>query len=194
MPTWCSHPERGRRGGGPAEGFDLVSPYPRIVAVGAGERLVQPLLQWSWLTFLPLRAMERSRRPALAAAGGQFLVVTRAGYERAGGHAAVRDRVLEDIELARAVKRSGGRVALADGSRIASCRMYESWRDLASGYTKVAVGQRSPRRSLRPPSCLSSCSCTPHRRFWLSSGRQSRHRAWTGRSPRRPTSLASSAG
>ena len=56
---------------------DLVTPYPRIVAVGLGERLVQPLLQWSWLTFLPLRAMERSQRPFLAAAGGHVLVMTR---------------------------------------------------------------------------------------------------------------------
>ncbi|MFC6020448.1 glycosyltransferase [Plantactinospora solaniradicis] len=114
----------------------LLSPYPRIVAGSVGERLVQPLLQWLWLTFLPLAAMERSRRPSLAAAGGQFLVVDRAGYQRAGGHAAVRDRVLEDIELARAVKRSGGRIGLADGSRIASCRMYESWAELRDGYAK----------------------------------------------------------
>jgi hypothetical protein len=118
------------------DGFDLVSPYPRIVTGGTGERLVQPLLVWSWLTFLPLRAMERSARPSLAAAGGQFLAVTRTGYDRAGGHAAVRDRVLEDIELARAVKRSGGRIALADGSRLASCRMYSSWPELVAGYTK----------------------------------------------------------
>jgi hypothetical protein len=117
-------------------GADLLSPYPRIVAGGAGERLVQPLLQWSWLTFLPLRAMERSSRPSLAAAGGQLLAVDRAGYRRAGGHAAVRDRVLEDVELARAVKRAGGRIALADGSGLASCRMYTSWRDLVDGYTK----------------------------------------------------------
>jgi hypothetical protein len=117
-------------------GADLLSPYPRIVAAGLAERLVQPLLQWSWLTFLPLRAMERSPRPSLAAAGGQFLVVSREGYRRAGGHAAVRDRVLEDIELARAVKRAGGRIALADGSRIAECRMYGSWREMRDGYTK----------------------------------------------------------
>jgi cellulose synthase/poly-beta-1,6-N-acetylglucosamine synthase-like glycosyltransferase len=44
------------------EDVDLVSPYPKII----GQPLVQPLLQWSWLTFLPLRAMERSRRPSLA--------------------------------------------------------------------------------------------------------------------------------
>jgi hypothetical protein len=102
----------------------------------AGERLLQPLLQWSWLTFLPLRAVERSRQPALAAAGGQFLVVDRAGYDKAGGHAAVRDRILEDIELARLIKRTGGRIALADGSALATCRMYDSWRELTAGYTK----------------------------------------------------------
>ncbi|WP_213455128.1 glycosyltransferase [Rhizomonospora bruguierae] len=117
-------------------GVDLLSPYPRIEARTRGERLVQPLLQWSWLAFLPLRAVERSPRPSLAAAGGQFLVVTRSGYDRAGGHAAVRDRVLEDIELARAVKRAGGRIALADGSRLASCRMYDSWSGLVDGYGK----------------------------------------------------------
>ena len=114
-------------------GVDLLSPYPRIVGAG---RLVQPLLQWSWLTFLPLRVMERSPRPSLAAAGGQWLVLDRAGYERAGGHAAVRDDVLEDIGLARAVKRAGGRIALADGSVLAECLMYSSWAEVRDGYGK----------------------------------------------------------
>jgi hypothetical protein len=114
-------------------GTALLSPYPKIVGTG---RLVQPLLQWSWLTFLPLRGMERSARPSLAAAGGQWLVIDRGGYQRAGGHAAVRGDILEDIGLARAVKRSGGRIALADGSRLATCRMYDSWRELADGYGK----------------------------------------------------------
>ncbi|MER7331966.1 MULTISPECIES: glycosyltransferase family 2 protein [unclassified Micromonospora] len=114
----------------------LLSPYPRIVVATAADRLVQPLLQWLWLTFLPLRAMERSPRPSLAAAGGQFLVVDRAGYDAAGGHAAVAEKVLEDIELARAVKRAGGRIALADGSRLAACRMYEDWPQLRDGYSK----------------------------------------------------------
>jgi hypothetical protein len=44
--------------------------------------------------------------------------------------------VLEDVELARAVKRGGGRIALADGSALARCRMYRSWPELVDGYTK----------------------------------------------------------
>ena len=72
-PMSCWPPDAVAAAVGLLDGFDLASPYPRIVGAG---RLVQPLLQWSWLTFLPLRAMERSPRPSLAAAGGQFLVGT----------------------------------------------------------------------------------------------------------------------
>jgi hypothetical protein len=122
-------------------GCTLLSPYPKITGTG---RLLQPLLQWSWLTFLPLRAMERSPRPSLAAAGGQWLVADRAGYVRAGGHAAVRGEVLDDIALARQVKRTGGRIALAAGSTHATCHMYSSWRSLTDGYTKSLWASLGP--------------------------------------------------
>jgi hypothetical protein len=117
-------------------GLDLVSPYPRQVAVSPAERLVQPLLQWSWLTFLPLRLAERSPRESLSAANGQLLAVRRAAYDRAGGHAAVRADVVEDVALLRAVKRAGGRGGVADGTTLADCRMYEDWPSLREGYTK----------------------------------------------------------
>lgn len=116
--------------------LDLVSPYPLQLAIGAGPRLVQPLLQWSWLTFLPLRLAESSRRPSLVAANGQLLVCRAAAYRAVGGHAAVRSEVLEDVELARAFKRAGYRATVADGTAVATCRMYEDWRGLADGYAK----------------------------------------------------------
>jgi hypothetical protein len=116
--------------------LELASPYPRQVAVTPAERLVQPLLQWSWLTFLPLRVAERSPRGSLSAANGQLLAVRRAAYERAGGHAAVRAEVIEDLALVRAVKRTGGRGGVTDGTALADCRMYDGWASLRDGYTK----------------------------------------------------------
>lgn len=126
-----------------AAGADLLSPYPRVAAEGWLARLVQPLLQWSWLTFLPLGAVETSPRPSLAAAAGQLLAVDARAYHRAGGHRAVAGEVIEDVALARAVKAAGGRVHLADGSAIATCRMYGSAGELVDGYAKslaVAFG------------------------------------------------------
>lgn len=114
----------------------LVSPYPRQIAVSWLERLVQPLLQWSWLTFLPLRLAERPSRPSLTAANGQLLVVDAAAYQAAGGHTAIRGEVVEDIALARAVKRAGFRAGVTDGTAIATCRMYDDPRALRDGYAK----------------------------------------------------------
>jgi GT2 family glycosyltransferase len=117
-------------------GLELLCPYPRQIAVSASERLVQPLLQWSWFTTLPLRRAESSPRPSLAAANGQLLAVDATAYARAGGHAAVRAEMLEDIALLRAVKRSGGHGTVADGTHVATCRMYDGWPELRDGYAK----------------------------------------------------------
>jgi hypothetical protein len=127
-----------------SSGLGAVCPYPRQLADGLGPRLVQPLLQWSWLTFLPLRRAEHGR-PSLTAANGQLLAVTARAYGAAGGHGAVRAEVIEDIALARAVKRAGYGAAVADGSAVASCRMYGDWAQLRAGYTKslwAAFGSR----------------------------------------------------
>jgi hypothetical protein len=146
-----------------AHGLDLVSPWPRPVTGTAAERLVQPLAPWLWATTLPLRLAERSPRPSLAAANGQFLVVTRAAYERAGGHAAVRDQVIEDVALLRAVKRAGGRGVPVEGHRLASCRMYDGWPALREGYAKslwASVGG-SPAASATAAAVLTAVYVVP---------------------------------
>jgi hypothetical protein len=117
-------------------GLDLASPYPRQVAITTAERLVQPLLQWSWMTTLPLGVAEDSPRPSLTAANGQVLAITPTAYQRSGGHTTVRHEVLEDIAMARAVKAVGGRANVTDGTDLASCRMYTSRTELVDGYTK----------------------------------------------------------
>ena len=127
-------------------GLDLLSPYPRQVAVTRAERITQPLVTWSWVTALPIRITERSHYPSMAAAIGQFLVVDARAYRISGGHSAVSDLILEDVGILRAVKRAGFQGAPADGSAIASCRMYASWPEIYEGYTKSvwSVVQPSP--------------------------------------------------
>jgi hypothetical protein len=116
--------------------LQLVSPYPKQLAITFTERLVQPLLQWSWLTTLPLRLSETSRRSSLSAANGQLLVVDAGVLSSVGGFSAVRGEVLDDIALLRQVKSVGGRGGVIDGSDLATCRMYTSRTELIDGYAK----------------------------------------------------------
>lgn len=119
-----------------AEGFTMLAPYPHQEARGWLERLVQPLVTWSWAATLPLGWAENSTRPSLSAANGQLLVMDAAAYRSIGGHAAVAGEVLEDIALMRAFKRRGLRTATVDGSHLARCRMYCGSREVVDGYGK----------------------------------------------------------
>jgi len=72
----------------------------------------------------------------MTAANGQLLVVDAAVYRAAGGHEAVRAEVVEDVALARVVKRAGHRAGVTDGAPIARCRMYDGAAAVVSGYGK----------------------------------------------------------
>jgi glycosyltransferase involved in cell wall biosynthesis len=114
----------------------LVSPYPKQVAPTVLAQIVQPLLQWSWLTTVPLHLTRSTRRPSLAVANGQFLVCRADSYLASGGHQVIKGEVLDDIELLRSFYRHGFSGCVIDGAEIATCRMYETNQALISGYSK----------------------------------------------------------
>ncbi|NEW41702.1 glycosyltransferase family 2 protein [Nocardia cyriacigeorgica] len=114
----------------------LVSPWPRQRAVSSAERLVQPLLCWSWATTLPVSVADRGTRPSMAVACGQFLVFDARSYRAIGGHAAVAGSVTEDLDIARTLRRYGMRTAVVASGRLASTRMYRDAAELEAGYTR----------------------------------------------------------
>lgn len=116
--------------------LQLLSPYPRQVAQTIPERITQPLVNWSWLSTLPLLLAERSSIPQLSAAIGQFLVVDAAAYRASGGHTAVAGEVIEDAGVVRALKHQGYRGMPAIGGDLAACRMYDGAAEVYEGYTK----------------------------------------------------------
>lgn len=141
----------------------LLSPYPKQIADGRLGRLIQPLLQWSWLTFVPLRLSESPLTPAsLTAANGQFLVCDANAYRAVGGHAAVQGEVIEDVALARQFKKHGFSVGMANGTELATCQMYSTDQALSEGYSKSlwrAFG--SPAGAVLASAALSSLYVLP---------------------------------
>jgi glycosyltransferase involved in cell wall biosynthesis len=72
----------------------------------------------------------------IAAANGQFLMITREAYDFVGGHAAVYGEVLEDVALAGLVKAKGFRLWFAQGEGIVRVRMYRSFSTMWEGWKK----------------------------------------------------------
>ena len=116
--------------------LDFFSPYPSQVARTFGERMIQPLLQWSWLSSVPLAIAKRSSNPSFAVANGQFFVVTKTALLQSGGYTSIKNEVLDDMQMARVLLRNKFRGTVGNGALIAQCHMYSSWSELRNGYAK----------------------------------------------------------
>ena len=83
-----------------------------------------------------LRIAEKSSITSMVVANGQFFVVRRAALAKVSGYESVRNKVLDDVELARALVNQGSHGCVANGAAIASTRMYSSWGQIQAGYGK----------------------------------------------------------
>ncbi|MEV0342311.1 glycosyltransferase family 2 protein [Nocardia sp. NPDC050713] len=117
-------------------GAALVSPWPTQRAESIAEALVQPLLCWSWASTLPIVLGNRGHRPSTAVACGQFLAFDTAAYRAIGGHASVAHSPVEDLDIARALRRAGHTTHLVAAGHLARTRMYRGAAEIEAGYTR----------------------------------------------------------
>lgn len=114
----------------------MLSVFPTQITKTLGESLIVPLMNWLLLSFLPLRLVYSSERKSFIAANGQMIVLHREVYIKFGGHKMVKDKVVEDMEIARMIKGDGGKVLTLLGGKGVFCRMYNGFNEAIAGFTK----------------------------------------------------------
>jgi chlorobactene glucosyltransferase len=119
-----------------SEDADLITGYPRQVIESWGERLLVPFFLWAVLCFTPLWLAYHLRVPGLSAAVGQMMLFKREAYQKVGGHAVLGSVIVEDIALARSIKRAGLRWRVMNITELISCRMYLGGQDAFTGFAK----------------------------------------------------------
>ncbi|MGA8090580.1 MAG: glycosyltransferase [Terracidiphilus sp.] len=113
----------------------MLSYSPRQLVTGLAQRTLMPLVFSELaLAYPPSKVSDPNQR--IAAANGQFLLVEREAYRRLGGHAAVADRVLEDVELAFLAKRRKVGLRFRYAPDALSTRMYRTTSAMLEGWTK----------------------------------------------------------
>jgi len=134
---------RGVIGAALAHDAEALTLLPRMHTGSVGERLLVPHLFFFLLALQPLALLERPRESRFVFANGQFFLVRRDIYQRAGGHTAVRDQLMEDLALGLRCKRAGARLLLLDGGDLVTCRMYEGFPATWRGFVRsLQAGNR----------------------------------------------------
>jgi glycosyltransferase involved in cell wall biosynthesis len=116
-------------------GVDLLSYSPEQETISWSERALMPLVFAELVRVYPPQRVNDPQDPTVAA-NGQYILVRRDAYEALGGHRAVADKILEDIELARLLKASYRRILFRHGVGLVRARMYRDFRSMCEGWTK----------------------------------------------------------
>lgn len=131
-------------GSGSADGdagrYDLVSQMARLRVESGWERLVVPAFVYFFAQLYPFRWINTDGARTAAAAGGCVLLRT-ATAVRADVPASIRHAVIDDVSLARAVRRAGGRIWLGLAERVDSVRPYPKFADLWRMVSRCAYAQ-----------------------------------------------------
>jgi hopene-associated glycosyltransferase HpnB len=122
------------------EKLDLVSLMVLLRAETVAERFLIPPFVYFFLKLYPPRWIADSNARTAGAAGGCVLL-RREALERIGGIAAIRGEVIDDCALARAVKKSGGKIWLGLTRASRSLRGYGSFGEIRDMIARTAFTQ-----------------------------------------------------
>ena len=117
-------------------GVSMLALLPHIEMRGFWENVAMPMLATTVYSFLPLWFSNRTRFSLLGIGGGTGNMIARADYDAIGGHDALKDAVIDDVALARLVRRRGRRSVAVRAEDFVSVRMYHGGREIAQGFTK----------------------------------------------------------
>jgi hopene-associated glycosyltransferase HpnB len=120
--------------------YDLASFMVKLRCESFAERLlIPPFVFFFFLLYPPNWIRDRNRLTA-GAAGGCMLIRPDA-LEKAGGIAAIRGEIIDDCALAKAVKRSGGKVWLSLTPDTCSTRSYGGFAEIERMVARTAFNQ-----------------------------------------------------
>lgn len=119
--------------------IDLLTVLPKIELVNLWEKIFQPACSIILLTwFRPERANRSWRKTAYA--NGAFMLFSRIAYDAVGGHKAVRDKLCEDMALARLIKATSLKLYVIHNKDLYKTRMYKTPLEAVRGWSRIFFG------------------------------------------------------
>lgn len=116
--------------------LDFLSVFPKLEMRSFGEELMTPSVANVGFCYLPLWLMNVPGARHFGGGAGVFNLVRRDLFDRIGGYAALKNSVVDDIQLGRNARLAGGRTGFARALETVSVRMYRGFREIAKGFAK----------------------------------------------------------
>lgn len=114
----------------------FLSVFPKQILKNSEVKKVVPIMNYILLSLLPLFLVRRSGFSSISAANGQFMFFDTDIYRAFEPHKRFKHEKVEDIQIARFLKKKKMKIACLTGNDDISCRMYENYDEAMQGFSK----------------------------------------------------------
>jgi chlorobactene glucosyltransferase len=117
---------------------DLLTVINKQITKTWAEILVVPVMIFSIIGFFPITdsGFLKKKTKGWGGANGQFLLFKRSSYHAIKGHQAVKNEIVEDIQIGQKMIQNGFKTITRNASQWAYCRMYNSFGEVWDGFSK----------------------------------------------------------
>ena len=146
--------------------LSLFSLIPNQQMDTLGEKCVVPLLHYGLFNLIPMRLVQpgTARIAPASVACGQFMLFEAESYRQYQWHEKVKDKVVEDLEIARTLvgMKLNSECLLANS--MVSCHMYNGYESAVKGLSKSTLDGRPS--AIIFSACLFTWCCLSPDRWW----------------------------
>ncbi len=115
---------------------DLLSINPHLITKSFWENVIMPVAGAVLMIWYPVEKINDVSE-SHSYANGQFILFNRDAYFKIGGHSAVKEELLEDLALARKIKKEKLNLKVLWGPDIYQTHMYSSLKDIWRGWVRI---------------------------------------------------------
>lgn len=116
--------------------LNFVSVFPKQIMLSGGEKSVVPIMNYILLSLLPLFLISKTKFTSVSAANGQFMLFDAEVYTSMQPHKIFKHEKVEDIQIARYLKKYKFSIDCLTGNEDLGCRMYHNYNDALNGFSK----------------------------------------------------------
>lgn len=113
---------------------------PGLIAKTWSEKLFMPIIHFAFLVLIPFKLLNIAKDSRLPLGIGPFILIKNDCYSRCGGHESIKGKIVDDMALAKKVKKDRGKISVIDGTDVVSLRFYTSFKSLWKGFSKNCYG------------------------------------------------------
>lgn len=119
---------------------NFLTCIPRLIEKTWSEKLFMPIIHFSFLVLIPSKLLNITKSSWLPLGIGPFILIKKDCYSSCGGHESIKEKIVDDMALAKIVKKDKGKISVIEGSGLVSLRFYTSFKSLWKGFSKNCFG------------------------------------------------------